>query len=154
MFKAIRDTPTESVVLKSLKISYVTSKAQILASAALKLVDLKLNFASHKYAADNRHEQCSQAKAILDRIHKAKTLRLENLEIGLYDKIHHGGYLLPTYYEKRKSWSYPEVKMEEIKAKLKNLKIDDQTNARDEEGSEDDEDFPEYFSFQKISKMS
>ena len=142
MFKAIRDTPTESVVLKSLKISYVTTKAQILASAALKLVDLKLNFASHKYAVDNRHEQCSQAKAILDRIHKAKTLRLENLEIGLYDKIYHGEY--KTYYERRKSWSYPEFKMEEIKAKLKNLKIDDQTNARDEEGSEDDEDFPEY----------
>ena len=138
MFKAIRDTPTESVVLKSLKIGFVTTKAQILASAALKLVDLKLNFASHKYAAGNRHEQCSQAKAILDRIHKAKTLRLENLEIGLYDKIHHGGY--KTYYGKRKSWSYPQVKMEEIKAKLKNLKIDDQTNARDEEDSEDDED--------------
>ena len=63
---------------------------------------------------------------------------MENLEIGLYDKIHHGGY--KTYYGKRKSWSYPQVKMGEIKAKLKNLKIDDQTNARDEEDSEDDED--------------
>ena len=152
MFKAIRDTPPNKVVLKSLKIGFVTTKAQILASAALKLVDLRLNFASHEYATGNRHEQCSQAKAILDRIHKAKTLRLENLEIGLYDKIYHGEY--KTYYERRKSWSYPEFKMEEIKAKLKNLKIDDQTNARDEEGSEDDEDFPEYFSFQKISKMS
>ena len=136
MFKAIRDTPTESVVLKSLKISYVTTKAQILASAALKLVDLKLNFASHEYATGNIYEQCSQAKAILDRIHKAKNLRLENLEIGLYDKIYYWGC---KTYGKRKSWSYPQVKIEEIKAKLKNLKIDDQTT-RDGEDSEDDEE--------------
>ena len=140
MFKSIRDTPIKLLGLKSLQIGFITTKAQILASAALKLVDLEINMACHKYAAENRHEQCTQAKAILDRIHKAKTLRLEKLKIGLYDKIFHGNY--KTYYYKRKKWSYPQAKMEEIKAKLKKLKIIDETNARDEdeEGSEGDED--------------
>ena len=138
MFKTIRDTPIKSLALKSLQIGFVTTKAQILASAATKLVSLDLHMASHKWATSNRHEQCSQAKAILDRIHKAKTLKLENLKIGLYDKIHHGGY--KTYYGKRKKWFYPDVKMGEIKAKLKKLEIDDETCARDPDVENSDDE--------------
>ena len=85
-----------------------------------------------KYAAGNHHDQCIQARAILDRVHKSKTLRLEILKIGLYDKIYHGRW--KTEYYPRTKWSYPQVKMEEIKAKLKKLEIDDHTNDdRDEE---------------------
>ena len=113
MFKSIRDTPIKLLGLKSLQIGFITTKAQILASAALKLVDLEINMACHKYAAESRHEQCTQAKAILDRIHKAKTLKLEKLEIGLYGNAYKG-----------KKWSYPQAKMKEIRAKLKKLKVD------------------------------
>ena len=132
MFKAISDTPIESAVLKTLQIDCVTTKAELLASAALKLVDLEIKMSMQKYASGNHHDQCIQARAILDRVHKSKTLRLEILKIGLYDKIYHGRW--KTEYYPRTKWSYPQVKMEEIKAKLKKLEIDDHTNDdRDEE---------------------
>ena len=93
-----------------------------------------------KYASQNRCDQCIQARTILDRVHKAKTLRLENLKIGLYDRIYHGTW--KTEYYPRAKWSYPQIKMEEIKAKLKKLEIDDHTNDinEDEEGFCIDED--------------
>ena len=134
MFKVISDTPIESAVLKTLQIDCVTTEAQILASAALKLVDLEIKMSMQKYSSGNSHDQCSQATAILDRVHKSKTLRLENLKISLYDKIYHGSW--KTEYYPRTKWSYPQVKKEEIKAKLKKLEIDDHTTDDRDENEE------------------
>ena len=140
MFEAIGDTPVKSVVLKTLQIDCVTTNSQILAAAAVKLVNLEIKMSMQKYASQNRCDQCIQARTILDRVHKAKTLRLENLKIGLYDRIYHGTW--KTEYYPRAKWSYPQIKMEEIKAKLKKLEIDDHTNDKneDEEGFCIDED--------------
>ena len=115
MFKKMKSTPIKVLTMKSLQISYVTTKPQILAYVAPKLVNLHLHMGDWKMYCSSDYDQCAQAKAILDRIHSAKRFQLETLEIDLHERY------------PRSKWCYPATKMEEIKAKIKKIEISDGT---------------------------
>ena len=125
MFKKIKSTPIKDLSMKSLQISYVTTKPQILACVAPKLVNVHLHMGDWKMYCSSDYDQCAQAKAILDRIHSAKRFQLETLEIDLHERY------------PRSKWCYPAMKIEEIKAKIKKIEISDGTLSWNPEAEEE-----------------
>ena len=130
LFQKIHDTPTDQQTLKSLQISYVTTKPKILAFAAVKLTNLELYMGDYKRFCPSHYDQCAQAKAILDKIHKVSQLQLRTLEVRLCEDFY-----------KRSKWSYPKKKMEMIEAKMEKVEIYDGTQYWDPDSPGINEDY-------------
>ena len=130
MFLKIQDTPIGQQTLKSLQIDYVTTKPKILASAAVKLTNLILHMGDYKRFCPSHYDQCAQAKAILDKIHKVSQLQLKTLEVRLCEDFY-----------KRSKWSYPKKKMEMIEAKMEKVEIYDGTQYWDPDSPGINEDY-------------
>ena len=126
LFQKIQDNPIGQQTLKSLQIDYVTTKPKILASAAVKLINLELHMGDYKRFCPSHYDQCAQAKAILDRIYRANAneLQLRTLEVRLYENCY-----------KMSKWFYPKKNMERIEAKMEKVEIYDGTQNWDPDSS-------------------
>ena len=128
MFKKIQKTPKDQQILKSLQVRYVTTKPEILASAAVKLTNLQLQMAHshHRHGrlgretwqmfSPSQYDQCAQTKAILEKIYSTEDLQLRTLRISLSKRWY-------TSIDSFSSGYFPKKKMEMVEAKMEKVEI-------------------------------
>ena len=142
MFRKIQNTPKDQQILKSLQVRYVTTKPEILASAAVKLTNLQLQMAHshHRHGrlgretwqmfSPSQYDQVAQTKAILEKIYSAKDLQLRTLDISLSKRWYTSFDCWCPYpglpagcFCTARSCPYPKKKMEVVAAKLEKVEI-------------------------------